>query len=237
MKTKVYNPGGENRARLAKQMDSALERRKLYPASKKLQILASVDILMRTENMTQNQASVALQVCPSQKSRWRACAGNLAASVESGRDKTKLKQGPVGLLDDVEEDLVAFVDEWRLKGLPVSRLSLVRKACHLSPAFSEKSHSAQKMVISCIMARNNLAHRMSTHTTQRPLEEVSQEALGYLEVIVPVVNNLNRLPEFTATMDQIPMWHAMTQKGTIDTIGKRTINAHWLVIRSASLSQ
>ena len=78
---------------------------------------------------------------------------------------------------------------------------------------------------------------MSMHTAQRPLEEVSQEALGYLEVIVPVVNNLNRLPEFTATMDQTPMWHAMTQKGTIDTIGKRTINAHRLVIRSASLSQ
>ena len=224
MKTKIYNPGGKNRARLVEQMDSAIERRTLYSASKKLQILAAVDTLIRTENMTQSQASVALQVCPSQVSRWRARACNLAASVESGWDKMKLKQGPVGLLDDVEEDLVAFVDEWRLKGLPVSRLSLVRKACHLSPAFSEKSLPAQKMAISRIMAKNNLAHRMSTHTAQRPPEEVSQEALGYLEVIVPIVNDSNRSPEFTANMDQTPMWHAMTHKGTIDTIGKRTIN-------------
>jgi len=33
MKTKVYNPGGIGRVRLAEQMDSALERRKLYPAA------------------------------------------------------------------------------------------------------------------------------------------------------------------------------------------------------------
>ncbi len=89
--------------------------------------------------MSQNKASVALQVCPSQVSRWQACAGDLAASVERGRDKLKLRQGPAGLLDDVEDQLVTFVDEWRMKGLPVSWLSLVRKACQLSPAFSGKS--------------------------------------------------------------------------------------------------
>ena len=205
-------------------MDSAFEHHKLYPASKKLQILSSVDLLMRMENMSQNQASVALQVCPSQVSRWRACAGDLAASVERGWDKLKLRQGPAGLLDDVEDQLVTFVDEWRLKGLPVSWLSLVRKACQLSPAFSGKTLPAQKMAISCIMARNNLAHRMSTHVAQRSPEEVMQEALGYLEVIVPIVNDSNRSPEFTANIDQTPMWHAMTQKGTIDTIGKHTIN-------------
>ena len=68
-----------------------------------------------------------------------------------------LHKGPAGLLDEVEEDLVAFVDEWRLKGLPVSHLSLVRKACQLSPAFAEKSLAAQKMAVSCVMVRNNLA--------------------------------------------------------------------------------
>jgi len=224
MKTKVYNSGGIGRARLAERMDSALECRKLYPASKKLQILYSVDSLMKKETMTQNQASVAMQVCPSQVSRWRACADDLAASLESGRDKLKLNQGPAGLLDDVEEDLVTFVDEWHMKGLPASRLSLVRKACRLSPVFSEKSLPAQKMAISRIMARNNLAHRMSTHAAQHPPEEVSLEALGYLEVIVPIVNDSNRSPEFTANMDQTPMWHAMSQKGSINTIGKHTIN-------------
>jgi len=135
-----------------------------------------------------------------------------------------LRGGPASLLDEVEEELVRFVDEWRSKGLPVSRLSLVRKACQLCPAFADKTLPAQKMAISRIMARNNLAHRMSTHTAQRPPEEVVQEALGYLEVLRPIISDSNRSLEFTANMDQTPMWHAMTEKVTIDTVGKRTIN-------------
>jgi len=226
MKTKLYNPGGgTSRARLANRMDSALERCKHYPASEKLQILFSVEQLMRTENMNENQASVALQVSSSQVSRWRASAEQLEAPVASGRDKFKLAKGPAGLLDDVEAELVTFVDEWRFKGLPVSCLSLVRKACQLAPAFAEKSFPAQKMAISRIMARNHLAHCMSTHAAQHPPKEMSQEALGYLEVFHPILNNSNHSPEFTANMDQTPMWHAMMAKGTIDAIGKHQSNA------------
>ena len=61
MKTKIYNPGGTGRACLANRMDSVFEHRKHYPASKKLQILSSVEQLMRTENMSSSEASVALQ--------------------------------------------------------------------------------------------------------------------------------------------------------------------------------
>ena len=43
-------------------------------------------------------------------------------------------------------------------------------------------------------------------------------------MIVPIVNDGNRSPKWIANMDQTPMWHAMSQKGSIDTIGKRTIN-------------
>ena len=93
MKTKIYNPGGTGRARLANRMDSALERRKHYPASEKLQIISSVEQLMRTENMNQNQASVALQVSSSQVSRWRASAEQLEAAVASEGDKFKLAKG------------------------------------------------------------------------------------------------------------------------------------------------
>ena len=174
--------------------------------------------------MTQGEAAVMLQVCPSQVSRWRAKAEKLEAALATGREKLSLREGPASLLDEVEEELVRFVDEWRSKGLPVSRLSLVRKACHLSPAFADKSLPAQKMAVSRLMARNNLAHRMTTHTAQRPPEEVMEEALGYLQVMIPFVIDGNRLPEFTLNMDLTPMWHAMTQKGSIDTVGKRTIN-------------
>ena len=174
--------------------------------------------------MTQVEAAVMLQVCPSQVSRWRGKAAQLEAALATGREKMSLRDGPASLLDGVEEELVRFVDEWRSKGYPVSRLSLVRKACKLSPAFAEKSLPAQKAVVSRLMARNNLAHRMTTHTAQRPPEEVMEEALGFLQVMIPIVNDGNRSPEFILNMDQTPMWHAMTQRGSIDTVGKRTIN-------------
>ena len=50
MKIKVYNPGGANRARIAEQMDTALQHRQFRPAYEKLQILSSVDSLMRSQN-------------------------------------------------------------------------------------------------------------------------------------------------------------------------------------------
>jgi len=134
MKTKVYKAGGVHHARLAEQMDSAIQRRQFRPAYKKVQILASVDCLIRNENMNQGEAAVMLQVCPSQVSRWRAKAEKLEAALATGREKFSLREGPASLLDEVEEELVCFVDEWHSKGLPVSCLSLVRKACQLSPA-------------------------------------------------------------------------------------------------------
>ena len=86
------------------------------------------------------------------------------------------------------------------------------------------------------MTRNSLAHRMSTHAAQRPPEEMMQEALRYLEVMIPIVNNVNCSPNSTVNMDQTPMWHVMMAKGTIDAVGKCTINARLLVTPSASPS-
>ena len=85
---------------------------------------------------------------------------------------------------------------------------------------------AQKVAVSCLMARNNLTHCMSTHAAHRPPKAVMQEALGYLQVMIPILNDVNRLQDVTLNMDQTPMWHTMTQKGSIDTVSKRTINGH-----------
>jgi hypothetical protein len=76
-----------------------------------------------------------------------------------------------------------------------------QKACKLSPAFSNKTLSAQKAAISCFMAKNSLVHCMATHTVQRPPEEMCNEAQGFLQEIVPIINNVNPLPAFTLNMD------------------------------------
>jgi hypothetical protein len=65
---------------------------------------------------------------------------------------------------------------------------------------------------------------MATHVAQRPPEQVYEKAKGHLEVMVPIVNDINRSPAFTLNMDQTPMWYAMTPKTTIEPRGSRTVN-------------
>jgi hypothetical protein len=74
------------------------------------------------------------------------------------------------------------------------------------------------------MMEQGLTHCMATHAAQRPPEEVYTEAKGHLEVMVPIVNNINPLPAFTLNMDQTPMRYAMTPKTTIEHCGSRTVN-------------
>jgi hypothetical protein len=49
MKTKFYNRGGTNHFRLGERMDSAVQRRKFYPANEKLRILSAVDMMAGRE--------------------------------------------------------------------------------------------------------------------------------------------------------------------------------------------
>ena len=178
--------------------------------------------MMDEERVRQSQAAAMLQVSPSQITRWRAKSSSLQQAARP--DSLQLHKGPAAFLAEVNEQMVAYVNEWRAKGMDVSRLSLIRKACSLSPEFASRTLDAQRASISRFMMRQGLTHRMATHAAQRPPEEVYAEAKGHLEVMVPIVNDINRSPAFTLNMDQTPMWYAMTPKTTIDHRGARTVN-------------
>ncbi len=179
---------------------------------------------MAEEYLKQNQACKVLQVCDSQVLRWQA---NNALLKEVARlEKQTLHEGPVNCVDTFTEELVSFVDKWRGKGILVSHLCLIRKACKLSPAFSNKSLSPQKVAISHFMANNGLVHRMATHTVQHSPPEMCNKAHSFLQEIIPIINDGNPLPAFTINMDQTPILHAMNPKATIDRRGMKTINLH-----------
>jgi hypothetical protein len=65
---------------------------------------------------------------------------------------------------------------------------------------------------------------MATHTVQCPPQEMCNEANGFLQEIVPIVNDGNRSPASTLNMDQTPINHVMNPKDTIDRRGMHTIN-------------
>jgi hypothetical protein len=216
MRLKVYNPVSLNCKCLNNRFGNAIVQRCThYAAADKLKIIDTMEKMMAKENLFQNQACEVLQVRDTQVLRWQA---NCALIEEAARpEKMSMHEGPVGCVDAFTEELVSFVDEWRGKGILVSRLCLIRKASNLSPVFANKTLSAQKAAISCFMEKNALVHHVATHTAHRPPQEMCNEAHGFLQEIIPIIINANQSPAFTLNMDQTPVNHAMNPKGTINS--------------------
>jgi hypothetical protein len=137
MRLKIYNLGGLNSKCIDDRFDNAIiQRHTHYSVADKLKIVTAVDKMMAKEYLKQNQACLVLQVCDSQVLRWQA---NRALLEEAARpEKQIMHKGPVGCVDAYTEELVSFVDEWHGKGILVTRLCLIRKACNLSPVFANK---------------------------------------------------------------------------------------------------
>ncbi len=191
MRLKVCNPGSLNCKRIDNRFDNAIVQYCThYSAADKLKIVAAVDKMMAKEYLKQNQACVVLQVsCDSQVSRWQA---NRALLEEAARpEKQIMHEGPVGCVGAFNEELVSFVDKWLGKGTLVSCLCLIRKACKLSPAFSNKTLSAQKATISCFMAKtaSSTAWPRTLHSASP--QEMCNKAHGFLQEIIPIVNDGN----------------------------------------------
>jgi hypothetical protein len=166
LKIKLYNPGGLSQKCINKRFDSIVKHCIHYSSGDKLKILTTVDCMMAEEHLKQNQACMIMQVSDSQILRWHS--NRVLLDKAARPEEQSLHSGPAGCVDAFTEELVSFVDEWRGKGILVSCLCLIRKACKLSPAFSDKTLSVQKMSISCFMVKNGLILHMAMHTAQHP---------------------------------------------------------------------
>jgi len=195
----------------------------------------TLDALVEGEKVPQIVASSAIGVSLSCVLDWRIKNEALSVhttkdklslplSVHTTKDKLSLHKGPASILDELEQELVEYITMWRMKGFPVSRMSIVRKVGQLRPDFGEKSLAARKMSVSRFLTRNQLTHRVATHKAQRCPGEVRNEALAYLEVQVPRVNDSCHHQDFILNMDQTPMYQAMAEGVTIDFVGARTVN-------------
>jgi hypothetical protein len=83
------------------------------------------------------------------------------------------------------------------------------------------------MCVSRILLKNNLVHRVATHTAQRPLEQVTKDAKGYLKLVVPKwCVGRTRDQRFMYNMDQTNTYFAHAPKTSINECGTHTINMH-----------
>ena len=218
----VYNKSGFNQARDALRATQRTVKYRSFTTGEKLHLLERFDALVEGEKVPQNVASSAIGVSLSCIFDWRR--KKEALSSHTTKDKLSLHKGPASILDELEQELVEYITMWRMKGFPVSRMSIVRKVGQLRPDFGEKSLAARKMSVSRFLTRNQLTHRVATHKAQRCPGEVRDEALAYLEVQVPRVNDSCRHQDFILNMDQTPVYQAMDEGVTIDFVGARTVN-------------
>ena len=220
----VYNPGGFNSSRHSRKYEAGFSgSRARYTNAEKLNIISVVQKLMQDELLSLVQAAAVIKIDPSMICRWLKNVENLRADPRKA-SKMAAHAGPTSVIAEIEKDLLDFVVMWRQKGFEVNRFTLLRKAKELKPDVLERSEGAEKICLSRFLAKNQLTHRVATHTAQRDPREVEAEALDFLEYIRPCLEGSHRSPDYIINMDQTPIYHAMFSGQTIDCVGVCTVN-------------
>ena len=221
----VYNPGGFASSRHSQKYESGFSGSRVrYTNSEKLNIISVVQKLMQNELLSLVQAAAVVKIDPSMICRWLKNVENLRADPRKA-SKMAAHAGPTSVIAEIEKDLLDFVEMWREKGFEVNHFTLLRKAKELN-VLEHHSEGAAKICLSRFLAKNQLTHRVATHTAQRDPREVEAEALDFIEYIRPRLKGSHRSPDYIINMDQTPIYHAMFSGRTIDHVGVRTVNPH-----------
>jgi len=182
------------------------------------------------DSVSFNRAADNLQVTAQSVCRWCVALQDLQDNTNpqgnpQGCDIfVRHHRGLAGYLDDIQEELIAFVTDWRDCGMPVTWFALVHKIGQLKPSFMEKSSTACLMCVLRFLFANNLVHRVATHTAQRPPDEVHKDAKLHLVLAVPKCVGPTCDPRFVLNMDQTNSKFGNLPGQTIDQRDARTIN-------------
>ncbi len=136
-------------------------KRTQYTTIEKMMILRVIKKMVKEEQVTYAQASSALSFNKGMISCWRKEQDQFAAQASSRPDALSLHAGPNNILKNVEEQLIAYVDEWPGKGLLVNRFTLMQKACSLIPELSKKSEHVALVHLS-LHEKNRHGHSQGT---------------------------------------------------------------------------
>ena len=121
----------------------------MFTLAQRRHIVTLVDRAMQEGGISFNRAVENLQVSGHSVHRWRAALQDTTnpqgralqdTTNPQGHNIVRNHRGPAGYLDDIQEELIAFVTDWRDCGMPVTRFALVRKIGQLKPDFFGEDH-------------------------------------------------------------------------------------------------
>ncbi len=103
----------------------------MFSLAQRRHIVTLVDRAMQEDGISLNHAAENLQVSLHSVSRW--CAALQDTTNPPGSNIVKNQTGPAGYLDDIQEQLIDFVTDWRDRGMPVTCFTDVCKIGQLKP--------------------------------------------------------------------------------------------------------
>ncbi len=98
------------------------------------------------------------------------------------------------------------------------------KACELSASFRRKTNRSKDCAIRRFLVSNKIVLRAVTHECQRPPEQLTREALDFIEYARPEIVGPNRHAAFVLNMDQTPIFFDMSSGRTLNMSGEQTVN-------------
>ena len=122
----IYYVSGTSQNRLSARVSIQRRQRRQFTLAQRHHIVTLVDGAVQEDGVSFNCAADNLQVSAQSICRWRASLQD-TTNPEGCDDATHNHRGPAGFLDDIQEELIAFVSEWSDRGMPVTRFALVRK--------------------------------------------------------------------------------------------------------------
>ena len=147
-------------------------KRRRYTAREKIAITSKIRRIKQETNVSYCQAAALIDVSHTFVFRWHAIRERF-----NNIDIKKLPRYSAypchcGQLESMKEELLAWIFERREKGLLISTLSVIIKACCLLPLMEQKSALARYFVMRRFLKKHSIVYRMGTKASQRPPHEV-----------------------------------------------------------------
>ena len=137
-----------------------------------------------------------------------------------------LYKGMKSSLFSFSDPLLSFIFELREQGMAVNMSMILMKVAKISRQFCEKSREAQISCVRRFVKAQGLVHRLGTHESQKAPKETQTEALDFMGVIHPKLQQQCWSKAFILNMDQTPISFTFNSKSTLEVVGARTVHVH-----------
>ena len=152
---------------------------------------------------------------------------SLITEVKCRQNKFRLKgAGRLPDTEDIEEDLVKWIQEQRRLEIGITTNEIINKSCELLPIQKEKSYHALQIWCLRFLNRHSYSIRSISHIGQKLKENSYQEYKNFYNILYALRTKLGDAIDYgnLYNMDETPIYFESVMKKTIAPIGERSVS-------------